>query len=351
MARPKLKLVISDEQREELTQRYQGARGARERERMRTILLAVGGEHTYEEIAQTVGRARSLIQRWVGWYQVGGLEELLQIRKARGQSSPMTQAAVQAGLEQGLKEGRWRTGAQLAAWLEQEHGIKRQLSAIYYWLGKVGGALKVPRPVHQKKEAAASESFRTELTTRLQALQVPEASPVRIWIMDEHRYGLQPVQRRAWGWPGHRLVRPVHPRYQWGYVYGAIDCVSGGTEIFYTDGVSQEATADFYRQLQATAPQATHVIIADQAGFHLPDGHALLPAGVRVLPLPPYSPELNPVEKLWDVLQDHLANQLFATLEKVEEAMTQFFTPYWDDAKLGLRLIGEGWLQTQANAS
>ena len=44
-------------------------------------------------------------------------------------------------------------------------------------------------------------------------------------------------------------------------------------------------------------PAAIHVLIQDGAGFHLPDGHARLPENVRVLTLPAYSPELNPVEK------------------------------------------------------
>ena len=38
------------------------------------------------------------------------------------------------------------------------------------------------------------------------------------------------------------------------------------------------------------------------AGFHHRDGHAALPSNVRIVRLPPYSPELNPVEKLWDIV-------------------------------------------------
>ena len=60
-------------------------------------------------------------------------------------------------------------------------------------------------------------------------------------------------------------------------------------------------------------------MIADQAGFHLREGDARLPEGVHIVPLPPYSPELNPCEQLWDVLKDTegFSNGLFESIEKL----------------------------------
>jgi len=55
-------------------------------------------------------------------------------------------------------------------------------------------------------------------------------------------------------------------------------------------------------------------VIQDRAGFHLQAGDARLPANVRVVPLPPYSPELNPVEKLGDWVKDAICNRLFKDL-------------------------------------
>ena len=61
-------------------------------------------------------------------------------------------------------------------------------------------------------------------------------------------------------------------------------------------------------------PEAQHVVIADQAGFHLRPGDDRVPEGVHLIPLPPYSPELNPCEQLWDVIKDSegVANGLFS---------------------------------------
>ncbi len=68
------------------------------------------------------------------------------------------------------------------------------------------------------------------------------------------------------------------------------------------------------------------MIIADQAGFHLPLNDSRLPANLRLLPLPPYSPELNPVERLGSLIKAQVCNRLYPTLARSErhiEAVTR----------------------------
>ena len=52
------------------------------------------------------------------------------------------------------------------------------------------------------------------------------------------------------------------------------------------------------KQIADADPQSLHVVIADQVGFHLSVADPRIPANVRLMPLPPYSPELNPVGPL-----------------------------------------------------
>jgi hypothetical protein len=92
---------------------------------------------------------------------------------------------------------------------------------------------------------------------------------------------------------------PANPRYEWAYVYGAAEV--GGqaqVEFFYFPSVTLEWSQLFLEQLAARDPEATHVMIWDGAGFHPQNGAAGLPENVRLLPLPSYSPELNPIEGL-----------------------------------------------------
>ena len=71
---------------------------------------------------------------------------------------------------------------------------------------------------------------------------------------------------------------------------------------------------------------------------------------MRLLPLPSYSPELNPIEGLWDQLKDYLCNKVFASLQALEDAMTDFLRPFWETPERVRALIGNGWLLARAEA-
>ncbi|NBS53337.1 MAG: hypothetical protein EBS96_12155, partial [Spartobacteria bacterium] len=66
-------------------------------------------------------------------------------------------------------------------------------------------------------------------------------------------------------------------------------------------GNDAEAAEKFKQELGA---KLEALPIADQAGFHFREGEERLREGVHIVPLPPYSPELNSCEQLWDVLKD-----------------------------------------------
>ena len=67
-------------------------------------------------------------------------------------------------------------------------------------------------------------------------------------------------------------------------------------QLLFTPAINQDIHAIFLRQLAESDPNSLHVVIMDQAGFHLRAGDGRQPANVRLLSLPPYCPELNPVE-------------------------------------------------------
>jgi transposase len=228
-------------------------------------------------------------------------------------------------------------------------GLEVRLASVYHYLKRLGARLKVPRPCHQKHDPAAAETFKATLGQKLAALELPAHTPVRLWVADEMRYGLQPVTRRVWALRAQRVVVPVHPRYRWGYVFGALQVGGAGdAEFFYCPTANQDSSRLFLQQLAAGDPQAVHVILWDGAGFHPGQGAPELPANVRLLTLPPYSPELNPVEPLWDQLKGRLCNRPFPTLKALEAVMTEFLRGVWQDAQRVRTLVGDGWLLAQS---
>jgi transposase len=350
MARKRTKLGMGAEQLADLRQRVRTATDPRDKERLQVVLWASSGQHTLEELAELVGRARSTVQIWLDKFEQGGLPSLLQRDAPPGLTSPIGAPEVQAELKDGLKKGRWRTAGQVAAWLKATHGIERAAKSLYYWLGKVGGALRVPRPSHVKKDPAAAAAFRIGLEQALESLGLPKERAVKVWVADESRFGLHVHSRRCWALRGERVVVPRQHCYQWEYVYGALEVVQGGAEFRFMPSVQLDFSRDFLRQIAQSDPQAEHVVIWDQAGFHPQPQEVGLPARIHLLPLPAYSPELNPVEGLWDQVQDVTCNRLFDDLEAMEAVLTEALRPFWETPARVLSLVHH-WLHAQANST
>lgn len=81
-------------------------------------------------------------------------------------------------------------------WLEQERGIKMNIWGVYYWLKKLKAKLKVPRKTHAKQDPEEMEAFKQNIVDKLNEFEIPDNQRVRVWVEDEHRYGLISVVRR-----------------------------------------------------------------------------------------------------------------------------------------------------------
>lgn len=209
----------------------------------------------------------------------------------------------------------------------------------------------MPRRTHTRKNAVQSQQFKTTLARQLWKLRVPRGKPVRIWAIDEHRYGLISHQRRCWSLRRVRSHAPYRTRYEWGYVATALE-IEGRHEahcVFFPC-VSKDVSACFLEQIRAADPESWHVIIQDRAGFHLRTPSDELPAGMTLLPLPPYSPELNPVEHVGSFIRAATANRAFESLEQMEAAIENELRPLWTEPERVRALIGEGWMSAQVNA-
>lgn len=141
--------------------------------------------------------------------------------------------------------------------------------------------------------------------------------------MDEHRRGLLPIIRRVWARKGQRPQALGRRRYQWLYVYGFVRPRTGQTWWCLLPTVS---TAAFRLALRAFARDegidATHraVLVLDQAGWHSTKD-LVLPEGLHLAFLPAYSPELQPAERLWGLVDEPVANRTFADLDELEATL------------------------------
>lgn len=327
---------------EEMDKRYKASCEPHERERLQAVRMGQQREFTLATIAKVLSRGRATVARWVKAYREGGLEGLLQ-RRYEGRKARLLGEDIEE-LKKGLKEGKWKTAREIQEWLQKERGIDLKLAGVYYWLRRVKGSWKVPRKSHIKKKSEATEKFKQEIVKKLEDLLVPAGKKVHVWVEDEHRYGLISVIRRCWTLKGYRPTASYQTKYQWGYVYAAADIVSDRAEFLYTPSVSLEWSQEFLEQLVATDPETIHIVIWDRAGFHPEADDPKLPESVRLLPLPSYSPELNPIEPLWDQVKRRVANYAWETMEKIEAAISEVLEPFWQNVERVRSLLGDTWL-------
>lgn len=321
------------------------------RQRLLVIRLVAQHELSAERIAAAAGVNRSTVFRYLENFQAGGVAQLLH-RDYTGGKEPTLAGTDHTAFVEQLRSGKFRRAKEAQAWIKQRTNRALALSSVYTLLGKAGGVLKVPRKTHAKKDAAKTEAFKTELPARLDAAAAEAGGrPVRLWVLDEHRYGLLPVIRRCWALKGVRVHVPYATRYQWGYLHEALE-VDGENrvELLFTPAIDLDIHALFLTQIGQSDPAALHVVIQDQAGFHLRSGDPRMPANVRLVPLPAYSPELNPVEKLGDLVKDAICNRLFTDLRTLETAILDELEPLRASGARVAQLIGAGWLLDQANA-
>jgi transposase len=151
--------------------------------------------------------------------------------------------------------------------------------------------------------------------------QHPEAS-LEVWAQDEARLGLIPILRRVWGPRGERSWASVQPRYQWLYLF-ALVCPQTGEAFFLllptvSAAIMSLVLALFAQQVGA-GPDRHILVVLDGAGWHVAKD-LKVPEGVHLAVLPPYSPEINPAERLWPLVREALANRWFDGLEALEDA-------------------------------
>jgi len=142
--------------------------------------------------------------------------------------------------------------------------------------------------------------------------------PLRLMFQDEARFGLISDARRCWCHAPERPICPVTISHQAVYAYAAVSIGSGQVDSLILSGVNTACMQIFLDEIASRYPHEKLVMVLDNAGWHL--GNELrIPKNMRLLPLPPYSPELNPMENIWDELREKsFHNRVFEDLDQME---------------------------------
>ena len=125
-----------------------------------------------------------------------------------------------------------------------------------------------------------------------------------MWFQDEARVGQKGSLEYVWGPVGSRPPAVRDNRHDSAYLFGAICHARKVGAAIVMPGVNVEAMSEHLKEISAQVlPGAHAIVVCDGAGWHQRGKRLYIPDNITLLPLPPYSPELNPMENIWDYLR------------------------------------------------
>jgi len=135
-------------------------------------------------------------------------------------------------------------------------------------------------------------------------------------------------------------------RYQWAYLFGAV-CpgrgVAAGLVLPYAN--TEAMTLHLAEIARAVAPGAHAVLVLDGAGWH-GSKDLVVPDTITLLPLPPYAPELNPVENVWHYLRaNKLAITVFETYADIVDACCDAWISFTTNPAAVTSITSRTWAQ------
>ena len=170
---------------------------------------------------------------------------------------------------------------------------------------------------------------------------------IEFWFQDEARVGQKGTLTRIWARKGFRPRMTRDQRHDNAYIFGAV-CPSRdvGAALVLPE-VNIDAMNLYLAEIAKTVPCGIHaVVIIDGAGWHKEGGDLLVPTNLSLLKLPPYSPELNAQENIWQFLrQNFLAGRIFDSYDDIVDACCNAWKALIAEARRITSIASRDWLK------
>ena len=144
---------------------------------------------------------------------------------------------------------------------------------------------------------------------------------VRLMFQDEAGFGRINKPKRCWCIKGIRPSVPCHHIREYRYAFGAVEPLTGESAFLVMPYCNTTCMNVFLEHLSKTYPEDTILLVCDGAAWHKSKG-LKCPCNIQLLSIPPYTPEMNPIEQIWKQLRSMgFHNEVFNTLEDVVDRL------------------------------
>lgn len=261
---------------------------------LRSLLLG----YSRKDVCRIHARTDRMVRLWIELFNRGGIDALttrpkpgrprkVKLERVRDLLLPVLENPAQAG------QVHW-TGVKVHGYLKEQLALKLGYRTTIRWLHELDFHLRVPRPWPERQNEQERKEF-------LEQLQVLVNDPtVELWFGDECGVEGDPRPRRRWVQPGQPRTVPYLGDHIRQNVIGFVAPQSGDLFSLIIDGVDTEVFQFFLDEMAKAVPKkegVRQVLILDNASWHKAsrlDWHHFEPKF-----LPGYSPDFNPIERLW----------------------------------------------------
>ena len=281
-----------------------------------------------ESICKLYDRSDRMVRLWMTMFNEGGIDALaskpipgrprkVKLKRLQDLLVPVLEDPAQGG------ELHW-TGVKLHGWLKESLSVELGYSTLVRYLHDLSYNLRVPRPWPERQNEEARTAFLEEIK-RLQ-----EQAQVELWFADESGVEGDPRPRRRWSARGSRPRASYLGDHIRTNVIGAVCPANGHCFTMIYSGVDTDVFQHYLDELAQAIPadpQKRRILIVDNASWHKSkrlDWHHFTP-----MFLPAYSPDFNPIERLWlrmksDWFSDFIARTPEALIERLSMALCHF---------------------------
>lgn len=267
----------------------------------------------FREIGNRLKRSKSWAHNCVKRYKISGIEGLFD--RPRSGRPPILSRKDEASFitriqQRPIKEDEYTAfkGRYIGKILLEEYKVKYSPNSIYALLSRLGFTKIKPRPVHENNDKEVMDKWKKESLPKF-VREVRAKYPdkkVSIWFQDESRFGEKKPFTGVWQLKGTKLELIKQIGFSVTYIFGAINPLTGERSAFVCSDCNTDVMNIHLQQISASIPSDSHtILVVDQASWHSKSTTLKIPKNISLLDLPPYSPQINPIEKLWQWLKDN----------------------------------------------
>ncbi|MCX5854178.1 MAG: IS630 family transposase [Deltaproteobacteria bacterium] len=169
-------------------------------------------------------------------------------------------------------------------------------------------------------------------------------APIRLMFMDEARFGRISDTRYCWCPKPFRPVCYSMVSHEYTYAYAAVSVMDGKVDSLILPQVNGVCMQIFLDEISLRYPDDRMIMVLDGAGWHRNES-LTIPDNIRLLMFPPYSPELNPVEHLWDDLREKaFHNVVFNSIDALEDHLEEALRNMENDQDRIRSIVAWPWI-------